>query len=300
MSSNLYNNIAPLGNVAAFLTLVDRLENRGHGLPGMGCFYGPSGFGKTTASLFAANQKQACAVQMKSVWTQKTLCSAICIELGVQPARTIADMVDQIAEALAREDIPLFIDEADFLVKRNMVEIVRDIYESSFVPVILIGEEQLPQKLRAWERVHGRILSWVAANPCDDADFDLLQNIRCPGLTLEADLIARMKEASRGSARRVVENLEAARELAATHGLTHVRLSDWGRRQFFTGVAPDPRRHRHRFGRRRPRAGPDRQLHRGRWRSDRGLPPRCLSLRQLGRGRCDHLRPCRRRRLDRG
>ena len=241
-SSQLYNNIAPLRNVQAFLELVDRLENRGQGLPGMGCFYGPSGFGKTTASLFSANQVQACAVQMKSVWTQKTLCQKICEELSLSPARTVADMVEQIAEALAREDIPLFIDEAGFLVKRNMVEIVRDIYESSFVPVILIGEELLPQKLAKWERVHGRILSWIAAEPCDDQDFALLQHIRCPGIEIEPPLVERMKKSSRGSARRIVENLELAREIAALRNLDRVGMTEWGSRAFFTGVAPDPRR----------------------------------------------------------
>lgn len=241
-SSQLYNNIAPLRNVSAFLELVDRLENRASGLPGMGCFYGFSGFGKTTASLFAANQVQACVVQMKSVWTQRKLCQALCVELSVTPAGTVADMVDQIAEALAREDIPLFIDEADFLVKRNMVEIVRDIYESSHVPVVLIGEEKLPQNLRRWERVHGRILSWIAAEPCDDEDFELLKTLRCPGLELEKPLEDRIKAASNGSARRIVENLELAREISKLRNMDRIGPAEWGRREFFTGQAPDPRR----------------------------------------------------------
>lgn len=241
-SSHLYNSIAPLRNVASFLELVDRLQNRGPGLPGMGCFYGFSGFGKTTASLFAANQAQACAVQMKSVWTQKKLCEAICKELGLTPTRTIADMVEQIAEALAREDIPLFIDEADFLIRRNMVEIVRDIYESSFVPVILIGEERLPQNLRKWERVHGRILSWVAAEPCDEEDFALLKGLYCPKVEIEKPLLDKIKAASNGSARRLHENLAMVKEISHLRNMDRIGLVEWGRREFFTGVAPDPRR----------------------------------------------------------
>ncbi|SNS44865.1 DNA transposition protein, AAA+ family ATPase [Antarctobacter heliothermus] len=238
----LYNTLAPMRNVTAFLTLVRRLENRGHGLPGMGCFYGPSGLGKTTASVYVANEEQACVVQVKSVWTQKKLCQAILAELGVHPAKVIGDMVDQIAEVLAREGVPLLIDEADFLVKKGMIEIVRDIYESSFVPVILIGEELLPQKLRKWERVHGRILSWVAAEPADDDDFDLLRRIRCPEVEIDAPLLAKMRTASGGSARRIVENLELAREIAATRNLDRLTLEDWGRRDFFTGITPDARR----------------------------------------------------------
>lgn len=243
-SSGTYNSIAPLRNVAAFLELVDRLNNRGQGLPGMGCFYGPSGYGKTTATLFAANTHTACVVQMKSVWTQRALCEAICHELSLTPGRTISGMVEQISESLAQHDVPLMIDEADFLVKRSMVEIVRDIYESAFVPVIMIGEELLPQKLRKWERVHGRIMNgcWVAAEPCDDQDFDLLKGIRCPDLTLDAALVKRIKDASRGSARRIVAHLEFARELAATRGLDRVTMADWGSAPFQTGEAPSPRR----------------------------------------------------------
>ena len=40
-------------------------------------------------------------------------------------------------------------------------EIVREISEASQVPVILVGEEQLPQKLARVERVHNRVLNGI-------------------------------------------------------------------------------------------------------------------------------------------
>ena len=172
--ARLFNSFAPLRNVSAFLTLLKAVQNRGQGLPGMGTFYGPSGFGKSTAAIYAANTADACLVQMKSVWTRKKLCEAILSELSLPPAATVANMVDQISEQLAITGTPLLIDEADVLVAKKMVEIVRDIYEASFAPVILIGEELLPQKLQRWERVHGRMLRWVAAEPGNERDFDLL------------------------------------------------------------------------------------------------------------------------------
>lgn len=243
-SSEHFNTMAPLTNVAAFMTLVDRLQNRGADLPGMGCFYGPSGFGKTTASLFAGNEVGACVVQMKSCWTQRKLCESICKELSLPPARTIADMVEQISEALARNQIALFIDEADFLVKRKMVEIARDIYEGSGEPVILIGEEKLPSMLKQWERVHSRVMTnaWVPAQPCDAHDFDLLVKLRCPGLEIGDDLLRRIRTAAGGSARRIVSNLEAVRERAATLNVARIGLKEWGDTQFETGEVPLPRR----------------------------------------------------------
>lgn len=57
-------------------------------------------------------------------------------------------MMDQIGEELSLSQRPLIIDEADFLVQKRMIEVVRDIYESSQATIILIGEEAMPVKLQ--------------------------------------------------------------------------------------------------------------------------------------------------------
>ncbi|KAF0674421.1 Holliday junction ATP-dependent DNA helicase RuvB, partial [Profundibacterium mesophilum KAUST100406-0324] len=84
MSQNnaLYNSVAPLPlrNVAALATLIERARTRAHSLPGMATFYGPSGFGKTTAALFSTNKFRAVTVQVKSTWTAKHLCKSILTE----------------------------------------------------------------------------------------------------------------------------------------------------------------------------------------------------------------------------
>lgn len=238
----LYNSYAPIRNVAAFLTLLDTVTNRDPGNPGMATFYGPSGYGKSTAAIYAANTSRACLVQMKSVWTAKNLCRAILADMGIRPAGTAADMVDQISEQLAITGTPLLIDEADVLVAKNMVEIVRDIYESSFAPVILIGEEMMPQKLRRWERVHGRMLRWLGAEPASERDFDLLAGMRAPGIEIDAAVRAALMAAAKGSVRRLCINLDLLREMAELNDLARIGAEDWGDRTFYTGEAPEPRR----------------------------------------------------------
>lgn len=238
----LYNSVAPLRNVAALVALINRVENRTVGLPGMAVFYGPSGYGKTTAAVYAANHFDAYQVQVKSAWTAKKLCGSILLDQGVKPARTIADMVDQVSEELARSGRPLLIDEADHLVDRNMIEIVRDIYEGSGATVILIGEELLPQKLQKWERVHGRMLDWVGAVPGDMADLGHLLPIYCPDVELSADLKQYLLKVSNGSIRRICINLSRVKEFGQTRGLASISKADWGKTTFFTGAAPAPRR----------------------------------------------------------
>lgn len=240
--TTLYNTVAPLRNVVALVELTDRVQNRGVGLPGMATFYGPSGYGKTSAAVYAANRFRAYSVQVKSAWTAKKLCGSILTDLGLNPARTVADMIDQIAEEIARSGRPLFIDEADFLVSRNMIEIVRDIYESSGATIILIGEELLPQKLRQWERVHGRMLDWVAAQPGDIDDVRALARIYCPQAEIDAETAHYVLTMAHASIRRISVCLDRVREYAVTHGTRNITKADWSKINWFTGHAPAPRK----------------------------------------------------------
>lgn len=236
------NTVAPLRNVVALTALIERVKNRAHNLPGMATFYGPSGWGKSSAAIYATIRFDAITVQVKSVWTKKTLCEAILAEVGIPPDPTVSRMLDQISQHLALTGLPLLIDEADFLVQRKMIEIVRDIYEGSGAPVILIGEELLPQKLRPWERVHGRILDWVAAQPGDLTDLGHLARIYAPGLEISPDLRAKLLAASHGSIRRICVNLDRIREFAVIKGLKKVGIEDWATQPFFTGAAPEIRK----------------------------------------------------------
>lgn len=242
MTSALYESVAPLRNVAGLMTLIDRVRDRAFGLPGMATFYGPSGFGKSTAATYAMNFYDSCYIEVGPLWRSKQLLTAIAYELGLKPARTAVEIFEQVAEQLARDQRPLLVDEADRLIRDDMVEVIRGLYESSNVPVILIGEEELPTKLMKWERVHGRMLDWVAAQPAELADVTQLAAIYANGIEIKDDLKLRLLRESGGSLRRVSTNLSHVKETAITLGLDKMGLTEWGARQFFRGEAPPPRR----------------------------------------------------------
>jgi DNA transposition AAA+ family ATPase len=240
----LYNSVAPLGNVVAMVELILRVQNRTQGLPGMACYFGPSGLGKSTAAIYACNKFKAHLVQINSQCTRRYLVEQIMAELGLTAPRamTIPRMVDAVSEYLGRTGEPLLIDEADTLVDRGMIEIARDIYEGSGVPVILIGEEDLPKKLELHERIHGRMLDWVGAQPATMDDVQHLAPIYCRGLTLDAPMLTAVLEASRNSIRRICNNLDRVREFAANKGLKSVTVADWGDQPFCAAAAPGNRR----------------------------------------------------------
>lgn len=235
------NTIAMLGNVAICMAALERAMHRPAHLPGMVVLYGPSGWGKSTAAAYVANHYRAYYVEAKSTWNKKHILLAILTEMGVAPAKTIPLMAEQISEQLVLSGRPLIIDEMDHIADKNATEIVRDLYEGSNAPILLIGEERLPTKLKAWERFHGRVLDWVPAQPADLDDALRLRDLYCRKVAIKDDLVARIHEISRGSVRRICVNLERVQSEAVANGLKEIDLAGWGNRTLFTGEAPQRR-----------------------------------------------------------
>lgn len=235
-------SIAPLRNVIALNDLIRRLRERDLGLPGMASFYGPSGYGKSTAMTWCANNSNAYHIQCLSVWRTRAFCEAILKEMSIAPGRTVAAMVDQIAHEMMATERPLIIDEADYLVKQSMIEVVRDIYEASNGSVILIGEEQLPVKLMQWERVHGRMFDWVRAEEADLDDCRALGAMHCPGREIEEEVYPIVLAATKGSIRRIVVEFAKLARHARLHQIALITAATCGEIEFSTGLPPRPQR----------------------------------------------------------
>ncbi|WP_142850829.1 AAA family ATPase [Telmatospirillum sp. J64-1] len=235
------NTIAPLRNVAIAMAAMKCAVERPRHLPGMVTFSGPSGFGKSMAAAYVANKFRAYYVEAKSSWTKKTLLQAILREMGKVPAKNASDMTDQICEELILSGRPLIIDEMDHIVEKKAVEGVRDIYLGCNAPILLIGEELLPIKLRQWERFHGRILDCFQAEPMDIGDARHLRGLYCQQIEVADDLLELILAASHGSARRVCINLERVRTEALSDGIALADRAWWGDRALHTGEPPKRR-----------------------------------------------------------
>ena len=229
---------APITNVSLCSKALLRATDRPVHLPGFVCFYGPSGWGKSMAAAYVSNNQDAYYIQCMKEWTKKAVLQKILQVMGILPAKTISEMLEQVCQQLAESGRPLIIDEFDHLVQRGAVEMVRDIYEGSLAAILLIGEEMLPQKLKRWERFHGRVLDWIPAQPADFDDCLHLSRLYCDGVVIREDLLKALHRSSRGSARRIVVNLNRVQVEAEQMGLEEIGLSEWGNREFFTGEAP--------------------------------------------------------------
>jgi DNA transposition AAA+ family ATPase len=241
MNRSTTDTIAPLTNVMLADAAVEAAVNRPAHLPGLVTLYGPSGWGKTQAAVYAANKHRAYYCEARSGWTRKAMLLAVLRDMGVTPAHTVYEMTDQVSDQLARSRRPLIVDEIDHLIDRRAIETIRDIHEGAGVAILMIGEERVPTKLKSWERFHGRMLDWVAAQPPSLEDARQLRRLYCRDVKVKDDLLALIYERAQHSVRRICVNLERAASVARDQGLEEIGLEAWGERPLFTGDPP-PRR----------------------------------------------------------
>lgn len=229
-----FGNRAPLTNLALCHQTLQALTERELHLPGLGTFTGPSGFGKTFAAAYTTVKTNAVYVEARSFWTTRVFFELLLRELGeTRPPKTVGEMGYRIADLLIECGRPVIIDEADHIVNKRFVEAIRDIYEASQSPILLIGEEALPERLLKWERFHNRILIHKRAEPATFEDAQLLRDhyIR-EKVAIDDDLVEHIRAECRGVVRRIVINLEAVRQETLTRGeggvATLASFQRWG------------------------------------------------------------------------
>jgi len=216
--------ILDLASVVTMAELVEYMMQRPPDLPGFGVLSGCAGMGKTTSAIWAVNQYRAYMVRCRFTATQRGFCEDLAKELGLtKPERTIHRMVQQIGDHLADHyRRPLIIDEADHLVRRRIIEIVRDIYEGcapAGASIILVGEQALPAMLKQWERIDSRVLRQVQSPVPGVEDARVLANRICPALQLDDGALTAVLTVTRKSLRRMVSAFFAMRDAAL--------LNDW-------------------------------------------------------------------------
>lgn len=217
---------APLTNVRLFSELVERVKAAPPHLPNWGVFYGTSGYGKTTAAQHTALSTHAVYLECGSTWSTGTLVDSISHELSMGYVKgAVAKRVLEIIRVLADDPQPLIFDEADHLVKKSLVDVVREIADKTKAPIILIGEQHLPEKLSVFERAHNRVLAWSQSVPCSMRDARELLKLHCGTVEIADDLLKRIVDDTQGSARRIVANIDQVREFAKTRGLKRIDVA---------------------------------------------------------------------------
>lgn len=238
--------VMPVKNVARLSEAGNALINRAMGMPGIGLVSGNTGLGKTTAASWLINQCHGVYVRAMSLWSPKTMLSAICKELDIDPVgKNNTQLVDAIIIRLAETGRPLFVDEADYVVdKKRLTDTLRDIHDLSSVPVIIIGMGDIEKKIRNNPQFTGRIAQWVKFEGLDMEDAQMLATGLCE-VSVASDLLSKLYQSASpktentgAEIRRLVVGLGRIEQYARARGLSEISLAEWPNKQdFFIGNA---------------------------------------------------------------
>jgi DNA transposition AAA+ family ATPase len=236
--------IVPIKNVMRLKAAGDALIRRAPGLPGIGLIWGPTGYGKTTATTWFVNQCHGVYVRAISQWSPKSMLGSLARELDIDGKRfNNGELVEAIVQQLSESGRPIFIDEADYVVERKtLTDTLRDVHDLSTVPVVLIGMHGIEKRIRGNEQFTGRIAQWVGFAGLDEEDARLLAE-QLVEIRVGADLLSDLyKEASPkggtgAEARRLVVGLDNIEGYARSRGLATIKLADWPEgRSYFLGA----------------------------------------------------------------
>lgn len=232
----------PTKNVTLFRSLIKQLLERDRPEIGIGVFCGPSGYGKTHSAMFSAVRMRAHYIRVADAWGAKSLADAICQKIGLKQRGTVSAAVNDIVEQLTLDrGRPLIFDEADYLVKKGKIDFVRDLLDMSHAPIVLIGEELLPQKIKRFERADNRVLATVQAVATTLDEARQFASLYAPGVSIKDDLLSSIIEAGQGRARRIIVNIERAKQISVRDNRKSLGLSEWGSTPYYDNGTPKRR-----------------------------------------------------------
>lgn len=233
------SKIVRVKNITRLTIASDELIHRAPGNPGMGLVHGFTGAGKTTAITWLINKTRGIYVRAHAVMTPAALMRAILAELQVEPRGGTARMFDDAIEAIARDTRPIYIDEADHLVRRmSMCEALRDIHDMSTAPVILVGMAGIDKRLSHLKQFTRRILQEVRFEPLDKDDTRAVARELCE-VAIAEDLLDLVHRRLHGNIGLIVVALSRIEAFARVRDLDQVALEHWGNEPLTTGTAPE-------------------------------------------------------------
>lgn len=199
------------------------------GDPRMILVHGAPGLGKTTAVDRAHIKYGGVYLEASATWSPRVVLEKIADRLGVRvKARDrVSTILDNILESL--DDLPpaavMVIDEFDRVARKHaIVELFREIYDSSGVPLCLVGMGKIEGVLAEIPQFPQRIGQRVEFKKIDLEDAAKIAGL-CD-VELTDDLIRALWERSSGVLRLFRTELVQAESQAGTLGVSELGVSD--------------------------------------------------------------------------
>lgn len=184
------DKIVITANMSDFVALVEALTSKSGRLDRMGLVYGKWGLGKTTTLEWYYTNNSCFYVRAMAAWGRSVnmMIEDILRSYRVEARGRFKQDIRELVRAAKKQRLPLFIDEADRVVRKSLlIETVRDVHDLAKIPIILIGQENIINLLQRRDlgQVFSRITEIVEFRELSAQDIQRIAKELC---ALKCDL----------------------------------------------------------------------------------------------------------------
>ncbi|WP_166405160.1 ATP-binding protein [Desulfonema ishimotonii] len=200
--------------------LCDDLLNSAMGVD-LGMVTGRAGRGKTrSAHRIFTQDRQTIYILYREGWTLNQLLREIAFHLSGMRPHYRQQCEDVIRTELDAERRMIMVDEADRAPIR-VLNGLRNIHDECRIPILLIGEEDLPRKMAAERRLSSRVRAHVQYEPISQADVSVFY-VQSLGAEINPEQARKLTRHSGGDFRSVLLDAQKADKLMKINSLKQI------------------------------------------------------------------------------
>ena len=144
-------------NVKNFVALMEELQNLPPNIPKIALVYGDYGLGKSETIKWWSFKNDCIYIRANKGMATRWLLSEIADEIGIETYWQIDEIFKDIETYLTKYPKTIIIDEVDYLVEKNSIEILRDLHDRTGCPLVLVGMNYVDKKLSRYPHFTDRI-----------------------------------------------------------------------------------------------------------------------------------------------
>lgn len=208
-------------NVKNFIALTKRLKSKAENVPKMALVYGEHGLGKSHTAIWWAVRNEAVYIRCSNNMSSRWLLDNLVENLGETPLYSTPDLMKQAENLLLEAPRVLIIDEIDHILNSGkVIETVRDIYDKTNAPVILMGMNKADKKLKHYRHIYDRVSEILKF---ETFSFEEIKNMvnQLSEVNIEDEAINLIYQNS-NRLRQVVSIISRAEELARANNINSV------------------------------------------------------------------------------
>jgi len=220
---------AQVSNVDRLLAGMAIVQKRGASEASMMLVTSEPGYGKTeTVHWYVTQTPHAVYLRAKSGWTRHWLLRDLLTELGISPMRLTEDLFNQAVTILASRSSMLVIDEIEHAFSDyHVLEAIRDISDVTEIPVVLVGMNEVKDKIRSrFPQISSRIATVVHFQPVSEEDIRTAAQALLDGVEIGNDVIQEIYRQCEGRMRLVLNALAVCERVAKARKAKLITLAE--------------------------------------------------------------------------